>query len=71
MGIPDEEIYCFNGVAQEDLNKKWRRLCLRMSQECLNGKKMFMFVYCAGHGVADYQQYFVLNHAEHNLVSVE
>ena len=30
-----------------------------------------MFVYCAGHGVADQQQYFVLNHAEHNLVSVE
>lgn len=71
MGIPDEEIHCFTGVRAKELDQHWRRLLRRMMEYCLEGKRMFMFLYCAGHGVADQQQYFVLNDAEHNLVAVE
>ena len=53
MGIPDDEIYCFNNILLSELNKEWRKLSMRVCSMCNDNKRMFIFVYCAGHGVAD------------------
>ena len=36
-----------------------------------NGKRTFLFVYCASHGVADQQQYMILNSTSGNLFKIE
>ena len=35
------------------------------------GKRSLFYVYCAGHGVADQQQYMVLNTTSGNLLNIE
>ena len=43
----------------------------KMTSATMEGKRVFLFVYCAGHGVADQQQYFVCNSEKHNLLAIE
>ena len=37
----------------------------------MQGKRTFLFVYAAGHGVADQQQYMVFNGTSGNLYNIE
>ena len=53
MGIPDEEIFCLHEMSMSDINKFIRRETHRFFSYCLENKRVFLFVYCAGHGVAD------------------
>lgn len=71
MGIPDEEIHYWTGMSSKELGKMIRKETHRLSDYTMADKQVFLFVYCAGHGVADSQQYFVLNDASHNLFPVE
>ena len=71
MGIPDAEIHIFNGLNSQELNKMIRRECLRYLNFAYDGKKVFHFVYCCGHGVEDNQQFFCLNDEHHNLLAIE
>ena len=41
------------------------------SNNAVGGGRNFLLVYIAGHGVSDTMQQFVLNDAQHNLVSIE
>ena len=53
MGIPDEEIHFFTEMEKKDVNKLLRRETHRFFDFCLKNQRVFLFVYCAGHGVAD------------------
>ena len=53
MGIPDEEIHIFQGLNAQELNKMIRRECYRYTGFAYEGKKVFIFVYAAGHGVEE------------------
>ena len=37
----------------------------------VDGKRSFLLVYCAGHGVCDQMQHFVLNDATENVINIE
>ena len=37
----------------------------------VDGKRSFLLVYCAGHGVSDQMQHFVLNDATENVINIE
>ena len=51
MGIPEEEIHVFSGLDSREMNKMIRRESHRYSAFAYEGKKVFIFTYCSGHGV--------------------
>ena len=55
MGIQQEEIHIIHNMSSKEINKFMRRECHRYSDYAFKGMRVFIFVYCAGHGVADQQ----------------
>lgn len=63
MGIEESKIKEFNGMDSKAVLAEFatakNKFMANMTQKNNTGKT-FLFVYCAGHGLADQQQYFVL-----------
>lgn len=55
MGITDENIHVFTAQTTKEVNAMIRREVNKMNTLAFDGKRVFIFVYCAGHGVADQQ----------------
>jgi len=53
FGILNENIHLFTGMNSKELNKELRRLQHQIAGLTMDNKRVFLFVYCAGHGVSD------------------
>lgn len=76
MGIPEEEIKMMTDGNNKQVNDYLKRELKTKLQKAKqnndkNGTESLLFVYCAGHGVADQQQYFVLNDNKKQLITIE
>ena len=71
MGIPEANIKTFNNATVQSLTKYFRQTGLALGSKNVDGKRSFMLVYCAGHGVCDQMQHFVLNDAKENVINIE
>ena len=71
MGIPESNIKMFTKMTTKSVQSVFRDGTRTFLNKNADGKRSFLLVYCAGHGVCDQMQYFVLNDAEHNLVNIE
>ena len=71
MGIAAENIFVFHGKDAKTINKELRKLYHELTGMALEGKKVFVFAYCAGHGVEDKMHFFVTNSLQHQLLGVE
>jgi len=48
----------------KDVDLALEKIYNKIMQVCEDSDEAFLFVYCAGHGVAGQQQYYVTNEAE-------
>ena len=55
----------------KDINLIFREGLNHFVEKNKHGCRSFLMVYCAGHGVSDQQQYFVLNELKANIVAIE
>jgi len=72
LGVPEENIKTKTDQNLKDFNTYLtKELKNRLMKKATENIQSFLFVYCAGHGVADQQQYFVLNDEKRQLVTIE
>ena len=71
MGVPEANIKHFTKMTTKSIQQVFRDGTRTFLNRAVGGKRSFLLVYVAGHGVSDQMQYYVLNDAEHNLVNVE
>ena len=71
FNIPDEEIIFIEDKPITEIKKILWDIARRFKALGLKGERTFLFVYCAGHGVADQRQYIVLNGTSGNLYPIE
>ena len=71
MGIPEANIHQYTKMTTKAIQQVFRNGTRTFLNKSVDGKRTFLLVYVAGHGVCDQMQYFVLNDAEHNLVNIE
>ena len=71
MGVPEGNIKVFNNATLKSLTKVFRQTTLALASKNVDGKRSFLLVYCAGHGVSDQMQHFVLNDATENVINIE
>ena len=61
----------FRDMNKQQLIEKHREVQMRVNMHSGQQQKVFLFSYCAGHGVQDIYQQFVLNSAQKNLYNIE
>ena len=74
FGILEHDIIEINDMDIDLINLKLRELkeeFNKINSQPGNTKRQFLFVYCAGHGVADQTSYMVLNATSGNLFPIE
>jgi hypothetical protein len=71
MGIEDKNIKLFNKSTVKSIQSTFREAMRVFMNHGQGDKRSFLMVYCAGHGVCDQMQYFVVDDIDHNLVPIE
>ena len=71
LGILAKDIHDLENQTLAQINKLWNRIMREFKKLHKEKKKTFLFVYAAGHGVADQQQYFLLNETSGNIFPIE
>ena len=71
FGVHKSNIIHLNGMILSQVNDTFNRLKKMYRALAKEGKRSLLLVYCAGHGVADQQQYMVLNTTSGNLLNIE
>ena len=71
MGILEANIKDFTGMSINAIKNVFRDGLADFILKNKDGKRSFLLVYVAGHGVCDQMQNFVLNDPEHNLCNIE
>jgi len=71
MGVPEQNIKLFTKQTVKSIQQVFRDAMRNFLNNAQGGKRTFLMVYVAGHGVCDQMQYFVINDAEHNLIPME
>ena len=71
MGIPLENIKKLTNLTYEDFDEVYKGTYKTLKKNALKDKRSFLMVYCAGHGVGDMTQDFVLNQEEKILLPIE
>jgi len=64
MGIQKDHITLMTDATTKKIDEYLEKLYYRIMDKCKDSDEAFLFVYCAGHGVADMQQYFFTNEKE-------
>ena len=62
MGIPEKNILKLVDSSKTDLNNIITKLAKIVKDHAKKKENILIYSYAAGHGVADHQQYYLLNH---------
>ena len=71
FGISDSDITCIEDLPLNEINSIIIKTKKELKGLARQGKRSFLFVYGAGHGVADQEQYMILHSTSGNLFPIE